>query len=224
MNKIYVGRDLLRSSEALLQNFGMEIIYYEGSDAVYPSVKNHIDLAMTVIDDVLYHSSDIEPKLEFGRTVALAPPGMAYPEVARFNVAVVGDYVIGNSETMATEILDAVSDRLIDVKQGYTGCSVFVVDDKSIITSDEGIHSVCKDILDVLLIEPGHIVLEGMEYGFIGGTGGVLNNQFCFFNGDITTHPNYDSIKDFIQKRRKIILFTDEPLTDMGSFIVKGNA
>lgn len=221
MNTIYVGKDLLKSSEALLESFGMTIEYYEGSDDVYKEVKHHIDLAMVEIDGVLYHSKEVEAPKEFTDSVALEGPGKTYPEVAKFNVCSVGNYVIGNTKTMHGAILSDVSDRLIDVKQGYSKCSTYIVDDESIITSDEGIHRAVQGKIDCLLIQPGHVKLEGMEYGFIGGTGGRINSQFCFFNGDITAHPDYEKIKTFIQERRKIILFTDEPLTDMGSFIVK---
>jgi len=95
-----------------------------------------------------------------------------------------------------------------------------VVDENSIITPDIGIQKACLNAgLDVLLIEKGQVVLEGYDYGFIGGASGKVGNRIIF-NGDITLHSDYDKIRSFIEARNlEIVYFDQYPLTDIGSII-----
>ena len=133
--------------------------------------------------------------------------------------------------------------EIIDVPQGYTKCNTLIVDEYSIITSDVGIYNSCygrphltgndaaaEDCkscisgspapqLEVLLIEKGHIKLQGFDYGFIGGASGRVGDTIIF-NGDITQHPDYEKITAFIESRGlKIKHFTGYPLEDIGSII-----
>jgi hypothetical protein len=70
-----------------------------------------------------------------------------------------------------------------------------------------------------LLIDKGHIQLQGFDYGFIGGASGRIGDTIIF-NGDITQHPDYEKIAAFIEDRDlKIKYFTEYPLEDIGSII-----
>ncbi len=140
---------------------------------------------------------------------------------------------------------DAVAEtfEIIDVPQGYTKCNTLIVDENSIITSDIGIYNAIysqpqflnKNIaatdtlngipaesapqLEVLLIEKGHIKLQGFDYGFIGGASGRIGDTIIF-NGNITQHPDYEKIAAFIESRGlKIKYFTEYALEDIGSII-----
>jgi len=124
---------------------------------------------------------------------------------------------------------------LVDVPQGYTRCCCLPVDDTSFITSDRGIEKALTAAgADVLLIEKGHIELPGFEYGFIGGCAGHVimppgdtsydyNGHMVptiLFNGDLSKHPNFESIIRFINERKiDIAYFEDYPLTDIGSIL-----
>ena len=74
--------------------------------------------------------------------------------------------------------------------------------------------------MDVLLISEGNIILPGFNTGFIGGCSGKLNDT-VFFNGDLSKHPNFIKIKDYIENRGlKCLWFKGTPLTDIGSVII----
>ena len=78
-----------------------------------------------------------------------------------------------------------------------------------------------NDGVDVLVISSGNIVLEGYDYGFIGGASGKLNDESVIFFGNIKKHPDYRAIKAFLYKHKSnmIIACEDMPLTDIGGIV-----
>ena len=151
--------------------------------------------------------------------------GTKYPADVLYNACSTGKYFIHNLKHTAPELLAAADDLgliKIDVAQGYARCSVLPVDENSVITYDRGIAAACArraPAPDVLLVSPGHIGLPGYATGFIGGTGGRIGDAIVF-NGDLSAHPDFESIKDFIESRGlKCIWTSDIPLTDIGSII-----
>ena len=148
-----------------------------------------------------------------------------YPNNIQYNVAILGKFAIHNFNFTDDKILNFLEKNnytKIHVKQGYSKCSTCIVDDNSIITSDKSIHLEClKYNIDSLFIEPGHIELFDMNYGFIGGCSGFLNDSTIAFTGNISSHPNYNEIYNFISSKNKsIIELSDEPLLDLGSIIL----
>ena len=95
------------------------------------------------------------------------------------------------------------------------------MDNNSIITSDEGIYKeVIKHGIDCLLIQKGHIDLFELNYGFIGGCSGLISKNKIAFLGDITKHPDYIKIKEFLtNKNKEIVCLSKENLLDLGSII-----
>ena len=110
----------------------------------------------------------------------------------------------------------------IHVKQGYTRCSLLPVDDQSFITSDTGIAKTLADYdTDVLLIRPGHILLPGFDYGFIGGSLLLAGRRLLVINGNIETHPDHKKIATFLEDRDIDLYYSkDSPLMDIGSILV----
>ena len=148
--------------------------------------------------------------------------GSAYPKDCIYNAACTGKYFIHNTKITDPDLL-AMARQLgmdiIDVKQGYSKCSCATVDENSIITSDAGIARACEDKLDCLLISTGNVLLEGFDYGFIGGCSGRLRDEIIF-NGDLSAHPDFWKIKGFIESRGlRVKYFPGYPLTDIGSLI-----
>ncbi|MCR5636802.1 MAG: hypothetical protein K6F76_06485 [Clostridiales bacterium] len=123
----------------------------------------------------------------------------AYPENVLLNGCIAGDKLICNPSTLSKCVLSLYDEnKIIKTKQGYSKCSVAVVSYNAVITADEGIFKVCTDNkIDCLKIKPGYIKLEGVNYGFIGGCSGKLGKDILCFNGDLSTHPNYEDIKSF---------------------------
>ncbi|MBR2869234.1 MAG: hypothetical protein IKB88_09280 [Clostridia bacterium] len=150
--------------------------------------------------------------------------GKSYPYDVRLNCKIIGKNIFLNKKTIAKEILEyAESNELniINVNQGYTGCSICVVNESAVITDDESIFTAAQNFLnDVLLISKGSIRLNGYNYGFIGGCCGKLGPNKLGLNGRIESHKDKNSIIDFLNKHNtEIIELTDEPLTDIGGII-----
>jgi len=108
----------------------------------------------------------------------------------------------------------------IHVKQGYTKCSLVILDDNAAITSDKGLAAALKKYgIDILLITHGHVNLPGFPYGFLGGASGKVDDEIIF-NGNLSAHPDFEKIKDFIcQRGLKVTWFEEYPLEDIGSII-----
>ena len=148
-----------------------------------------------------------------------------YPLDAQFNCCIIGKHVIHNPKTASPDIVDYLTKKAdikkIICRQGYSRCAVCVVDRHSIITADRGIAAAARaNGLQVLLIRPGHIRLEGFAYGFIGGAAFKLTSDQLAFTGRLDAHPDSDAILSFLAERSVEPLYlTEEPVFDMGSAI-----
>lgn len=166
--------------------------------------------------------------------------GYEYPDDVPYNAVATRKYLIHNTEFTAPAVLDRARFaglNILRVSQGYTRCSCLPVGDSAFITADEGIASVIRgwneqileesgentdpsfndDLIDLLVIRPGHIRLEGFPSGFIGGTAGTVGSSI-YFNGDLMAHPDGQAIARFIEAHGlKPVWFSGEPLTDIGS-------
>ena len=167
--------------------------------------------------------------------------GYEYPFDIVYNAAVTDRFFIHNTEWTSPSLLDRARNAgldIIPVKQGYTKCSCVLAGKRGLITADEGIfHTVSAynemvleeqgkekdelsdDTIDVLLIEKGHVALDGFEYGFLGGASGCIENT-VYFNGDLSKHPDFEKICRFIESQNcRVRYFEGEPLADIGSVI-----
>lgn len=149
-----------------------------------------------------------------------------YPNNVMLNCVVLNDMLICNTKTIADEVLQmAIRDNLkiINVNQGYTKCSTCIVNENTIITSDKSIYKSCRNEMDVLLIRQGYIELTGTDYGFIGGSSFKYNRNTLVFTGNIKLHPDYESIKSFVENHNvELLSLTENTMIDIGSIIPIG--
>ena len=220
-NKIVISEFAKKTLISYFGTKGFEVVLFNKMNKPYEAVSDHPDMFM-FYDDKLFLERDVTQHLS-KETLKCEPIDKKYPLDIKYNVCKVGNNIICKydyiSEDIKVHIVNSGYD-VIDVNQGYAKCSTCIVDESSIITSDKSIQRGCVDKgLDVLLIEPEHIICKGLEYGFIGGSS-VSFDDIVFFNGDITKHPNYEEINRFIKSKNKKIEFMDYPLEDLGSFII----
>lgn len=176
--------------------------YYEANKELIDSIISRSSLSLVISDEA------IDAK---------------YPNDVLFNCALVGNKLICNKKYVSKHILcEALKHNItvISVKQGYVKCSVCVVDNSSVITSDVGIYnSATAHGIDCLLISSGSISLPPYEYGFIGGSSGN-DDKNVYFCGDINKHPDGDRICKFITSKNKNTVCLDENmLFDFGSIL-----
>ena len=151
----------------------------------------------------------------------LAP---GYPQEAAFNAVCTGRFFLHHTGVTNARLLAAAEDfgqKIIHVRQGYTRCSTIPVSENALITYDRGIAIPAEKAgLDVLLIEPGHVLLPGYDSGFLGGTCGNLQGRTLLFNGDLTAHPDFRRITEFAESYGLTCRWIPEkPLRDIGSII-----
>ena len=150
-----------------------------------------------------------------------------YPGDVLYNGCSTGKYFIHNTKYTYPQLLEAAKSTghtVIHVPQGYARCSILPVNEDSIITADWGVAKICISAgINDLLIRPGHIQLTGFNYGFIGGCGGRIGDTVVF-HGNLSEHPDGNSIREFIHQRGlKIKDFPEFPLTDIGSILTEGD-
>jgi len=148
-----------------------------------------------------------------------------YPFNIAYNAARVGRFAFHNlkyTDTVLRDELEKMGVELVHVKQGYTKCSISVVDGSSIITSDAGIARVAESRgVEALLIEPEKdILLPGLNYGFIGGSTGLLDKNTWAVTGSIEKLKSAHKIYDYLAaKAIEIVTLSDGQIIDIGSVI-----
>ena len=146
-----------------------------------------------------------------------------YPNDCLLNFADIGDYIICNKAILTKEIVELLPNKqIIDVKQGYSKCSVCICKYNTIITDDISIYNAVLqyDNIKSLLVEKGSVRIDKYDYGFIGGCCGLIDKDILLFNGDLSTHSDFDKIKNFLYDNNvKYIDIKGKPLTDIGSII-----
>ena len=190
-----------------LEGLGIKVVPSIEVKTLHPSICGHTDMMIHHIENkrfvVAAECYDYFSSILDDAVLIKGADGLAedYPKDILYNCAVCGDFVICNTACTAIEILSEyrrLKKKILNVKQGYSKCSICMVNENAIITADEGIARVCKNNgIDVLKINPGNIELPGMNYGFIGGATGLIDKNILAVNGELKTHPNGDAIRAF---------------------------
>lgn len=147
-----------------------------------------------------------------------------YPTDALLNSARVDKFLVLNPITASELILnDALIKNLelIEVKQGYTKCSICIINKNAIITEDSGIKKECENKgIDTLLISKGSVKLKNHAYGFLGGCSGMIDKNKLAVCGDIKKHKDFILIEQFLKKYSvEPICLSSEELIDIGGIL-----
>lgn len=158
-----------------------------------------------------------------GKSVIIENIKSPYPNDCLLNFADIGDYIICNKSILTEEIIDLLPKKpIIDVKQGYSKCSVCICGYNTIITDDISVYNAVLqyDNINSLLVEKGSVHINKYDYGFIGGCCGLIDKNTLLFNGDLSLHSDFDKIKKFLYDNDvNYIDIKEKPLTDIGSII-----
>ena len=211
MNKVYLSEYANPILVKYLEAQGFEISFVSATSHTYDAISSHPDIYTCKFDaGNIFHGDPNEL-------------GYNYPDNVKFNAVVMGDYFIHNIKFTSKNLLaeaNRLGKYLIHVPQGYTKCNMAVVSDNAAITSDMGIANAIKVAnadIDLLVIEPGHVALRGLPYGFLGGASGRVKGEMIF-HGNLAAHPDFDKISDFVKKHNcKLTYFEDFELEDIGS-------
>ena len=158
-----------------------------------------------------------------GKSVVIENIKSPYPNDCLLNFADIGDYIICNKSILSEQIVKNLPQKeIIDVKQGYSKCSVCICKQNTVITDDISIYNALLqyDNINSLLVEKGSVSINKYNYGFIGGCCGLIDKNLLLFNGELSTHIDFDKIEKFLYDNNvKYIDIKGKPLTDIGSII-----
>ncbi|MBE6606356.1 MAG: hypothetical protein E7635_04905 [Ruminococcaceae bacterium] len=215
--------------------YGFDNIIRVEANAKLPlPVASHPDMQVLVIGDTvitvneLYaKSAELRQACE-GKEVLFTEADLKdkYPSDVLLNACLVEKKLIARKDSLDMSVIHACQKHrveIVNVKQGYAKCSTLVLGDKAIISADRTIVAASKMCgIDALLVSSGHIILDGYNYGFIGGASFYnADNNTVYFFGDIKYHPNCVKIRSFIEKYKVNIVCTEDcPLYDYGGAVV----
>lgn len=217
-----------KEGSSVLEKMGITTIRTQSSSLLANPVAHHPDMLFlhlkgnicVVIDKNLPFVSMLE---NIGFTVLQAKNNYSerYPHDIGLNCLILGNTVVGNIEHIDKTIKEQLAEyNFINVSQGYTKCSVCVVNEHSLITEDESIHKALRNDFDVLKIDSGCVELNGYDYGFFGGCTGLIDKNILAVNGEVKYHKSYKDILGFLKHRNVDILeLKTGNLKDIGSIL-----
>lgn len=227
MKRLLIDKHLAENSKKFLLDLGFDLIEtckqpcLEDSTATHPDmqfflIKNNVAI---VSDRVLCHYENVLPDFTLLPFKGICS---GYPEDCLLNIAKVGDKHFMTK--FQFEKLNCTVDFSFPIftKQGYSKCSICILNDEAILTGDAGIHRIAvNNGMRSYLLDDSEIMLDGYKKGFWGGCSGLIGNNKLFFNGDIEKNSNYQKLTDILAKEKIEPIYHKEiPLCDNGSIIL----
>lgn len=201
-------------------------------DVLAEPVRSHPDMICTVMDDTIFFPAayarknralidEIEKLSGYSVVLCDIERGAEYPADVGLNAAVGDSFLICRVDSTAPELIKAAKAsgrRIVDVNQGYAGCSCIVLGD-AVLTTDRGIYRAAaqlSDEPDVSFMGNDGILLPGYDAGLIGGCGGCFGGRLYLF-GDIMPLVESCAIYDFaLRHSLEIVMLGENRLTDYG--------
>lgn len=230
MKYLFVDSRISTEEESNLILLGYNIIKCPLFSLLYYAISGHPDILIHVLDEknLILHK-DIDKNfikklenLNFNIHLSKNSLSSKYPNNIGLNAVNLNNVFIHNLKYTDPILMKNIKRKnLINVKQGYTKCSVAIVNNNAIITSDKVIANKAKEAsIDVLFIPPGDIILPGLDYGFIGGCCGLLENNLMAFFGDLNYFAYGNEVKNFLYKHNvKPVYLKKDKLIDRGSIL-----
>ena len=231
---VIIGEKYCKILQSGIKSLGIDALFMPDNPYVDVRLSGHADLSILHLGGSrlllapYLKGSSFSRRLEdrgFDIRFAGIEQSSLYPGDAQMNVCILGNKVICNPKTVPDAIVKylTIGSRAVQVssRQGYSRCSVCVVNDNAIITADEGI---CRSAeargVDVLKIRPGYIDLPGFDYGFIGGASFKISATKLAFTGRLDSHPDAERITEFASLHNvDIVYITDKRAFDIGGAI-----
>ena len=212
-----------------IEKLGHTVISSDTVDTFPIPEQKHADMQILPINSdifILNECTALAKKIPNDRLIYCdKKAGKKYPENILLNFLFLNNILYGKLSAIDKNLLDFCEEnsiKTVNINQGYARCSTLVLNEKAVITSDLSIEKALKkDGVEVLLISSGNIILDGYDYGFIGGASGKIDENTVVFLGNVTNHPDYRRIENFCENHNisiKIIC-KDMPLTDIGGIV-----
>ena len=230
--RVIIDNRIRKIEKEQLKKLGYELIEIKTSSKVYPEISSHVDIfACKVRDKIIIEPTQYPNIVPYAKNSIEGQDEIQekYPDDIKYNVCTIGKKAIHNFQYTDSKLKqELINDEyeLINTTQGYTNCSIAVIDSNSAIVSDKGLYKILKfHGIDTLLVENNLEIklLNGEKYsnkkGFIGGCMARLGKSIIVF-GDLNKIDIDGRIRDFItSKNLKIIELKGLDIIDYGGLI-----
>lgn len=235
-SQVIIDERMRKIEKEKLEELGYKIIEIQASENVYEEISSHVDIFMCKIGNKLIIEPSIYKKVKekifYNDSIEQGEENVEkkYPYDIKYNVCTIGKKVLHNFKYTDKKIQEELIKQgyeLISTTQGYTNCSIAVIDDNSAIVADKGLYKILqKHNIDVLYLEyqPDIKLLSSNGYsnknGFIGGAISRIGENIIIF-GDLKKIDKEEKIRKFIlSKKISIIDFEELDVIDYGGIVV----
>ena len=205
-----------------------ELLEFETEGIVHPTFSGHPDIFFCKTPGILIVSPSLSTfYLEYlsNRKIpykkGIHPSGIRHPASVYYTAAVSDEVLVHHLGYTDPGILENCHWlKKINVKQGYTSCSLLLLKEGHYITSDHGIHkSLEQKGLNGIFVAPDDILLPGIKNGQIGGAIGIYKES-VFITGNLNNFREGDRIRRFLQKLNyNLVELYNGPLMDRGGIL-----
>ncbi len=216
-----------------LRKLNYDLIKIPKDNNLYEAINGHVDIQLNILNsynrEIIINKNinssfkEILKEKNINFIESDSTLSHKYPSNISLNSYITDNYLVHNLKFTDKKILEYCKNKkIINVKQGYTKCSILPIKEKVIITNDTGIYNTLKnEDFDILLLPFGDIELSGFNYGFIGGVGGMISDNSMAFFGSLDNYTFGNEIKKFLYKYDvKPIYLSNTKLIDRGSLLV----
>ena len=234
MGYLVIDERMRSIEKETLKSLGYNLIEVKKNNEIYPEISSHVDIFACKVKEKIIAEKRVYDilKNKLKRDIIQGNSNIhsTYPNDINYNVCIVGNRAIHNFKYTDTKIIEELNKNkfeLINVKQGYSNCSIAVINENSIILSDRGMYNNLKnrglDILFLDFIPDIKLFNENREYsqknGFVGGAISRIGNNIVIF-GDLDKIDYDGKIKGFIEERNlDIIDFKKLDVIDYGGVV-----
>ena len=238
MDKYIVIDSRMRKVEKeYLNSLGYRVINIQTNKNVYDEISSHVDIFACKIKDKIVVEPSVysylkEEKYDLKNVICGENKvGLKYPLDVLYNVCCIGENVIHNFKYTDEKILEIIQNEklnMININQGYSNCSIAVIDDNSVVVTDKKIaEKLIENDIDVLLLEENldiKLLKNDGKYskmnGFIGGCMSRIENKIIIF-GDISKIDKEKKIRNFIHSRNlELVSFKGLDVVDYGGILI----
>lgn len=233
--KLIIDERMRQIEKEKLKELGYGLIEIKQSEKVYREISSHVDIFTCKIGEKLIVEPSqynyIKNQLQVENEVEQGNESIEekYPFDIKYNVCTIGKKALHNFDYTDSKIKEELKNQgyeLINTTQGYTNCSIAVIDENSAIVTDKGLYKILqKHDIDVLYVqyELDIKLLNNNGYstrkGFIGGAISRIDNNIIVF-GDLNKIDQKGQMRKFIEKRNlNIIEFIGLDVIDYGGII-----
>lgn len=243
MRNIIIDERMRQIEKRKLTELGYNIIEIKQGNNVYQEISAHVDIFVCKTEkNIIVEPSKfkyIKEKLkneknQFSNEDKRILSGneeinTKYPYDIKYNVCIIGKKALHNFKYTDTKIKEELIKQgyeLINTTQGYTNCSIAVINDNTAIVTDKGLYKILqKHNINVLYLEyePDIKLLNSERYskrnGFIGGAISRIGNKIIVF-GDLNKIDKCGKIRKFIEQSQfEIIDFKGLDVIDYGGIL-----